>query len=450
MLRTERGANETQGVFLSPSRAHSLRSWLDRPLSDFWCVVGWIASTALFVVVTRLLGGPSRADAGQSVYSTWAVSHGLASCTYAPSTNSGIAPLYPLFSGGVSAVAGIGRRVPFPAPAALGPHCVNAIVAMSHWALKTSAVGTTVQIGYLSWLVLMVGLIALLRASGRGRTGWEPATLLLVACAPPVLLALQEFFHPEDIVAIGLAFCGIAFVRRGSWVWAGVFLGLAIVSQQFALLVLAPLVVVAPPDRRVRFVGAAVCASAAVVVPMIIITSGRALGPLTGASATPAFGGTVLSETHLHGPVLFLVSRILPIVTAMVLARWARQRLGRAVLDPIPLVSLVATSLGLRLACEVNLFGYYLMAVGVSLIVLDMIAGRFRVSLVLWIVVVTVAFMPMPWGYDAFGNLLPIWLWQTLLVPAALALTGGPLFSAVRSHRAETAESDQTFLYALV
>ena len=49
---------------------------------------------------------------------------------------------------------------------------------------------------------------------------------------------------------MGLALAGVACVERRSWVWAGVLLGLAVTSQQVALLVVVPIVVVVP-DRVV-------------------------------------------------------------------------------------------------------------------------------------------------------------------------------------------------------
>lgn len=38
-------------------------------------------------------------------------------------------------------------------------------------------------------------------------------------------------YHPQDLVAVGLALAGLACVLRGKWVWAGVLVGLAISSR---------------------------------------------------------------------------------------------------------------------------------------------------------------------------------------------------------------------------
>ena len=76
----------------------------------------------------------------------------------------------------------------------------------------------------------------------------------MLACAPPVWMPLLQFFHPQDIMATGLALGALASVRRDRWVCAGVLVALALTSQQFALLVLAPLIVVVPQKFRARFV----------------------------------------------------------------------------------------------------------------------------------------------------------------------------------------------------
>lgn len=279
-------------------------------------MLGWFAATAIFVLVVRLVGGPSEGDVGESIYSTWAIAHGHLASAFPPTATKNrlptiarpatyIAPLWPLLSGGVAALTRIGHEVPFPSQHALGPHCSTAVAAMFKWSVKSSAVKSTVRIAYLSWLILMGGVVAMLRASGRGRRGWEPVTLLLLACIPSVFMPVVEYFHPQDLVAMGLALGGLACARRGWWVWAGVLLGLAVTSQQFALLVAAPLFIVVPSDRRWRYAGAAIGVVAIILVPLIGITSGHVVrAAMLGSGNTASFGGTVLREFHVDGGLL--------------------------------------------------------------------------------------------------------------------------------------------------
>jgi hypothetical protein len=430
------------------------------------------------------------------------MAHGHIACAYSPATSFDfpaiaypgpfIAPLWTMLSGAVAAMFPIGHGVPFPSGAALGPHCSTALEAMYKWSFHSDAVASTVRLGYLGWLALMAGLIALLRASGRGRCGWEPVTLLFVACVPVVWMPLVELFHPQDFLAMGLTLGSIACVRRGSWAWAGVLVALAVLSQQFALLALAPLAILAPSTRRIRFIGAAAATAALIVLPLMLITSGRVIGAVVlGSGDFKSYGGTVLWEMEFHGSMLVFLSRILPILLSMLLARWSMRRLGPMALDPIPLISVIATSLSLRLVFEQNLFGYYFMALAVALIALDVLSGRIRGQLVAWIALVVLVYSPVPFAFDsnsmawglqeqelapflfmavalvlivrdalmgrtraylvswfilvvlAFGRVpwaghpirhaLPTWFWQVVLVGTGVTLAFRPLVQFVRS-----------------
>jgi hypothetical protein len=218
---------------------------------------------------------------------------------------------------------------------------------------------------------------------------------------------------------MGLSLGGLACVRRESWVWAGVLFGLAVTSQQFALLVLAPLFVLAPPSRRMRFAGGAIGPIVLVVVPLVVLTSGHVIrAAVLGSGNTASVGGTVLWEMHLQGAPLVAASRILPIVVSIVLAWCARRRFGELVLEPVPLLSLVATSLSLRLIFEQNLFGYYFMALAVSLVVLDVVRGRIRSYLLAWLALVTLAFNPVPVGVAS--RVLPWSIQLRDLLPASI------------------------------
>jgi len=223
-------------------------------------------------------------------------------------------------------------------------------------------------------------------------------------------------------------------VLRGRWGWAGVLLGLALMSQQFPWLCVAPLVVVAPPSRRLRFATGVLAAAAIVVVPFIFATAGRVIGPaLLGSGGSPsAFGGTLVWELHLHGASFIATSRLLPILVSMLVARWAVRRLGSGVLEPVPLISLITTTLAVRLVFEVSLWGYYLFAVTLMLIVLNVVCGRIRPYLVAWIALTAVAFYPPTWGIETLGQEVPRWLWQIVLVSSALVLAAGPLVRAAR------------------
>ena len=74
---------------------------------------------------------------------------------------------------------------------------------------------------------------------------------------------------------MGLALASLACARRNAWVGAGVLIALAVLSQQIAVLVAVPLIVVAPLNRRVHFALAALAAAAVVTVPLLVASSRR-------------------------------------------------------------------------------------------------------------------------------------------------------------------------------
>ncbi len=146
------------------------------------------------------------------------------------------------------------------------------------------------------------------------------------------------------------------------------------------------------------------------------------------------FGGTVLWNTGLRGPALVFCARILPILVSMAIALWAYRRLGSGALEPIPLISLLATSLSLRLVFEEGLFGYKFVALAVMLILLAIVRGRIRGGLVAWLALATLAFNPIPAGYPSMrGHGATMWRrrfpwsasWWSLFSSRGMPCTGG-------------------------
>ena len=264
---------------------------------------------------------------------------------------------------------------------------------------------------------------------------------------------------------------------------------LAVLSQQFALLVAAPLFVLAPRGRRLAYTGVAVGTSAVAVLALSAVTSGDAAHAVVfGTGTTGGIGGTLLWELDLHGALLLLFSRVAPIVLSLLLAWWVVRRLGPASLDPVALLSVVGLSLGFRLVFEQQLFGYYFMALSVALVLLDVAGGRFRATLVGWLATVSMVYLvgstaldplrrPGPgvindllplavmalgvlqitreirrgahwemvtcWSAMIVGALVvwrqsdivgqpPTWLWQLVLVPLGIALAATPLLGRLR------------------
>ena len=173
----------------------SWQRWLDKPQSGLVCLASWILSSAIFI---GMVGPLRRAHAERRVGIYLC---DLGSCARqirlrVPSRRPGpaskfflfyqphpaVPPLWPLISGAYGAVTRIGHTVPFPSQHALGRWLRQRV-------LRDVSTGRRIPppssrrsaLGYLSWFVLLAGVIALLRASGRGRTGWEVFGVIFIA-----------------------------------------------------------------------------------------------------------------------------------------------------------------------------------------------------------------------------------------------------------------------------
>ena len=279
------------------------------------------------------------------------------------------------------------------------------------------------RIGYVGWVFLATGLVMLLHAAGRGRRRWEPATLIVVAVLPPVWLSVESSFHPQDLLALGLALAAMACALEDRWLAAGVVVTLAFLSQEFALLVAVPLLFLAPAGHRLTFLGGVVGTGAVALVALLVGSSPRLVWDALFGSIYQTTSDTLVMTLHLKGTALVFVSRIVPVLLSAAIS-WGVVRSPRLrTTSPTVLVSLVAVSLGLRLVFEQNTFGYYYMALAVTLIVLDVVDGRVRTALVAWLVMVSLTYLVGPtttfiqlarvsWGNDA----------QQILAPATAAL----------------------------
>ena len=91
--------------------------------------------------------------------------------------------------------------------------------------------------GSSSWL----GVIMLLRAAGAVGLAGSPPASSSWHCLPPVWYCVEMYAHPQDIVALGFALAAAGSALRGSWLAAGILVALAVLTQQYTLLVAIPL-----------------------------------------------------------------------------------------------------------------------------------------------------------------------------------------------------------------
>ncbi len=283
----------------------------------------------------------------------------------------------------------------------------------------------------LGWIVLAVGAVMLLRASGAGRGVAEAALVVALAMLPAASDAIAQTFHPQDLMSVGLACAGISQALRRRWVVVGVLFAVAFLCKQFAILPLFA-VLAAAPGWRARLLtlipGAGVVALA--VLPFYVVAPVDTVHALTAvyvAGVKVVRTPTLVGVLNIGEKLKLEIARDAPLVAAAALAAWARWRARGRLLAPAPLVGLALACLALRLAFEVGILNYYFLAVGVVFLLLDFVGKRPPVRSGVWVVITRYALPPVV--SHAPSGLTAALLLVIALVPMGLGLAQIPAHS---------------------
>src|ERR1039458_7386115 len=116
--------------------------------------------------------------------------------------------------------------------------------------------------------------------------------------APPLWVALVGFGHIEEPLELWLILLGVRLLGRGKTVWAGICLGLAVMTKSVSAVCLIPLLVALLFDRRVRsaaaLAGTAALTAAAVIAPFFLANrSGVVYSLVTYRGELPIVGGSL-------------------------------------------------------------------------------------------------------------------------------------------------------------
>jgi len=354
-------------------------------------VVVYLAALGAFVGIVTVRGGPSVGDALGVTKPATALAdgdlHAAARDSVLPQP-PGYAlltsPLVLAFRPLIGSPTWCDARVA-PVTRFFLPWCAPAQLATHRW-YRSQAV-----LGFLAWVVLALGCIRLLRVAGGGGGVAEVVLVIALAVIPAASDGIVETFHPQDLVCVGLSSAAVAEALRRRWVATGVLFGIAFLCKQFALLPLVAVLVAIPGWRaRVRVAVPVLVAVGAGIIPFAAVDpSGtwNTLSAVQSGGVVKLSTGTVLGMTNLPESTKLLIARDGPVVLALVMALWARRRVGDHLLSPIPLIGLTTACLAGRLVTEVWFASYYLLAVSAGLLVLDLARRRLPVASFLWIAV---------------------------------------------------------------
>ncbi len=168
-----------------------------------------------------------------------------------------------------------------------------------------SSIDAVYFIGVIPCLLALVALVyAVLRRMDRaGRPAGERALVALVCLGSLMMTRAIHWGHPEELLGAALAVGAVLAAGTSRPVLAGILLGAAFGTKQWALLAALP-ALLALPARRGRFVTAATLTGAALVLPMLIGDPERFLTVMRAAgSVDPSYilgiRGTVAPGAHV-------------------------------------------------------------------------------------------------------------------------------------------------------
>lgn len=221
-----------------------------------------------------------------------------------------------------------------------------------------------------------LGLHLARRLAARGRPRGEQLVVAALVLLNPMTFQALRFGHPEELLGGALCVAAVLVASRDRPLLAGLALGCAVGTKQWAVIAILPVLLVAP-GRRARLLGVAAVVGAALWLPLALGDAGTFVERNSKADAThwvtptnvwwaaasaegrEVFDGveTLVVTRKLDDP-LARVPRPLIVLVAIGLALLAwRRRQGRLdVADALALLALVFLA---RCVLEPANVGYY-------------------------------------------------------------------------------------------
>lgn len=115
----------------------------------------------------------------------------------------------------------------------------------------------------------LLGYTLVRRSRSSGRTGSCLLIVAVLAVLSPASIAAVQNGHPEELLAGVFCVAAVLLALDARWAWAGIALGLAVATKQWALLAVIPTLLAAAPGSRLRLMLAGTATAALVYVPFV-------------------------------------------------------------------------------------------------------------------------------------------------------------------------------------
>lgn len=220
------------------------------------------------------------------------------------------------------------------------------------------------RLGAFACLLALAALAVALMAS-MARQGRSRAACVLIPAAVlvnPLTYSALDFGHPEELLAAALCAGAVLAGARGRAIWAGVLLGCALATKQWAALAILPVLLATPRGSRRRAGGVMTGIAALLVVPMIVADPSRfwlaqkSLGAgLTyhhlvtasnvwfpfAQSSTARIGGHAMTQFSLPAALGHLIHPLVIAVALALAVGYGVRRRGAAPAEALQLLALV-------------------------------------------------------------------------------------------------------------
>lgn len=140
----------------------------------------------------------------------------------------------------------------------------------------------------------------------RGQSLIARAAAVALVLASPMTFKSLFWGHPEELLGAAMCVASLLLAARGRSLWAGILLGLAIATKQWAVLAFLPILLAARQDR-LRLTVAAAVAAAVFIGPVFASNPGHFLDTQTAAAATQ--GNRGVTPTNIWWPYAHVISR---------------------------------------------------------------------------------------------------------------------------------------------
>jgi glycosyl transferase family 87 len=158
------------------------------------------------------------------------------------------------------------------------------------------------RLGSLACLLVAAALVWLVVSlmQRRGQSALAQLTVIVLILSGPMTFKSLYWGHPEELMGAALAVGGVLLAGHGRGLLAGIALGLAVATKQWALLAVLPAVMVAGDQRKHLLAGGGLVA-AAFTLPMLLGDPSRFIHQSLNAGV----GSGEITPTNLWWPFHF-------------------------------------------------------------------------------------------------------------------------------------------------